>query len=187
MRYVMQLGADWIQLPAPELCLDPTALESWLDTECSDLVYTEAEDLARFREIAAGAARAPRAPDAVTRLLFVPLLRLTPVVTDLLETEAQGDEAEVVPGRILVGRNERGPHVYDTVETASGRTVYRSVGAMRTADTQEDGSLPLFVLHSMRLGPVDLLTRTWVGDSFDSLAEVIPAVEDLLSSIDVAP
>ncbi|SPT52949.1 Uncharacterised protein [Actinomyces bovis] len=187
MKYVMQLGADWLQLPTPALAADPASMASWLSAECSDLVYTEAKDLAGFRDIAASAAQAPRDPDAVTRLLFVPLLRLVPVVLDLLEFEAEGEESETLPSLILVGKNERGPHVYDTVQAEGGRTIYRAVGAMKTADTEVDGSLPLFAMHAMRLGPVDLVTRTWVGDSFDSLAEVIPAVEDLLTTIDVEP
>lgn len=186
-HYTAHTNHMWITLPKEPL--GPEELETWLKEVEQELPYPDADLAAAYLEMLSVAAGSAQNEDATMRLFFLPGTELAPVMLEMFEFEqdSEEDEATTLSQLITVGKNERGPHVSDTVSLPDGRVVHRSVGAIPMPTAEGEAEMVLCVFHSLRVEGADLVTRTWVGDSIALMAEVIPAVEELLASVSVQP
>lgn len=186
-RYLAETDRSWIALP--ERPLQGAELETWLQGVAQELPYQDPAAASRYMDLLREVVAAEQDEDVTKRLFFLPGSELAPVMLEFFECaqEAGVEEAVALASLITVGKNERGPHVSDTVELSDGRVIHRAVAAVPLPVTAREADMAVCAFHAIRIGEVDVVTRTWVGDSVTLLAEVIPAVEDLLASLELVP
>ncbi|WP_194949773.1 hypothetical protein [Actinomyces trachealis] len=185
--YVADTDQSWIVLPdAP---LQEAERTAWLKEVEQELPYPDPDVASTYMSFLREVVSARQDEDVTKRLFFLPSSQMAPVMLELFEyaQDKDLDEATALAGLITVDKNERGPHVSEAVELVDGRVVYRSVAAIPIPDTEDEADVAVCAFHAVRVGDVDVVTRTWVGESVTLLAEVIVAVEALLGSLRVVP
>lgn len=182
-NYVADTDQMWIALP--EAPLQGAELAAWLKEVEQELPYPDPAVASTYLGFLREVAAARQDEDVTKRLFFLPGSEMAPVMLELFEyaQDKDVDEAAALAALITVDKNERGPHVSDTVDLADGRVIHRSVAAVPIPDTEDEADVAVCAFHALRIGEVDVVTRTWVGESVTLLAEVVPAVEDLLASL----
>lgn len=185
--YVADTGQSWIALP--EVPLQGPECAAWLKEVEQELPYPDPAVVSTYMGFLRELVTARQDEEVTKRLLFLPASEVAPVMLELFEyaPDAEVDEAAALTLLITVGRNERGPHVSDAVDLPYGRVVHRSVAAVPLPVAAGEADMVVCAFHAIRIGEVDVVTRTWVGDSVTLLAEVIPAVEHLLASLELVP
>jgi len=134
MNWSAQTDGNWVYV-------EP----GWVEQLQAAPVYADAEVQQAFMEMVALIDRLPADEEAFARFLYLPSQLLAPALLDLYAYPSKGDEAQALTQLITVGEDQQGPTQAEEHKLASGKVVYRSLGAF--SDGDDVGH------HSLRLAP----------------------------------
>lgn len=173
MNWSAQTDGNWVYV-------EP----GWVEQLQAAPVYADTEVQQAFMEMVARIDRLPADEEAFARFLYLPSQLLAPALLDLYAYPSKGDEAQALTQLITVGEGQQGPVRAEEHKLASGKVVYRSLGAFSDGDDVGHHSLRLTGFYAWRQRGNDLCARVLFTSSAQ-VAEVMPALEALVDNLEL--
>ena len=173
MNWSAQTDGNWVYV-------EP----GWVEQLQAAPVYADAEVQQAFMEMVALIDRLPADEEAFARFLYLPSQLLAPALLDLYAYPSKGDEAQALTQLITVGEDQQGPIQAEEHRLASGKVVYRSLGAFSDGDDVGHHSLRLTGFYARRQHGNDLCARVLFTSSAQ-VPEVMPALESLVDNLEL--
>lgn len=173
MNWSAQTDGNWVYV-------EP----GWVEQLQAAPVYADAEVQQAFMEIVARIDRLPADEEAFARFLYLPSQLLAPALLDLYAYPSKGDEAQALTQLITVGEDQQGPVQAEEHKLASGKVVYRSLGAFSDGDDVGHHSLRLTGFYAWRQHGNYLCARVLFTSSAQ-VPEVMPALEALVDNLEL--
>ena len=173
MNWSAQTDGNWVYV-------EP----GWVEQLQAAPVYADAEVQQAFMDMVARIDRLPAAEEAFARFLYLPSQLLAPALLDLYAYPSKGDEAQALSQLITVGEEQQGPSQAEEHKLASGKVVYRSLGAFSDGDDVGHHSLRLTGFYAWRQHGNDLYARVLFTSSAQ-VPEVMPALESLVDNLEL--
>ena len=173
MNWSAQTDGNWVYV-------EP----GWVEQLQAAPVYADAGVQQAFMEMVARIDRLPADEEAFARFLYLPSQLLAPAVLDLYAYPSKGDEAQALTELITVGEGQQGPVKAEEHILASGKVVYRSLGAFSDGDDVGHHSLRLTGFYAWRQHGNDLCARVLFTSSAQ-VAEVMAALEALVDNLEL--